>query len=93
METGEEEETGKEKEVVGVVGSGLTVISWSNQTRIGTNPSLAQGHPVSKTKFSLQNRLKQGSGIHWPNFQKPECPLAKGSKVGVRQQRGSIWHV
>jgi hypothetical protein len=53
VETEKEEETGKEEEAVAAVGAGPAVISWSNQTRMGTDPSLAQGHPVSKTKFSL----------------------------------------
>jgi hypothetical protein len=34
-------------------GSGAAVITGSNQTRLGTDPSLAQGHPMSKIKFSL----------------------------------------
>jgi hypothetical protein len=34
-------------------GSGATVITGSNQTKLGTDPSPAQGHPMSKTKFSL----------------------------------------
>jgi hypothetical protein len=34
-------------------GSRATVITGSNQTRLGTDPSLAQGHPISKMKFSL----------------------------------------
>ena len=58
----------------------------SNQTRLGADPSVAQGHRMSKTKFSLLNRLKPGRGVLWPNFNEPECLLADCSKLGVRQQ-------
>ena len=34
-------------------GFGAAVITWSSQTTLGTDPSVAQGHPMSKMKFSL----------------------------------------
>ena len=37
--------------------------------------------------FSLLNQLQPVRGVLWPNFTKPECLLAKYSKIGVHQQR------
>ena len=66
---------------------------WVEPDQVGTAPSMVQGHPMSKTKFSLQNRVQLGCGAHWQYFQKPECLTAKDEKRSVRQQRRVIWHV
>jgi hypothetical protein len=69
VETGKKEETGKEEEVVGAVGSGPAIISWPNLTRTGMDPSLAQGHPMSPSK-----RLE--SGCPPAKRQHLACPIA-----------------
>jgi len=88
VKRGNEEQTGVTTES----GAGRS-FNWVEPDQVGTAPSMVQGHPMSKTKFSLQNRVQLGCGAHWQYFQKPECLTAKDGKRSVRQQRRVIWHV
>ena len=59
----------------------------SNQTRLGVDPSVVQGHRMSKMKFSLSSTSYNRSVVSYGLIYEPECPMEKYSKVGVRQQR------
>jgi len=61
--------------------------------QVGTQPTLAQGHPVSKTKISLSKTGCKGGRCPLAKFSRITMSPGKKEKLSVHQQRTSTLHV